>query len=72
VSNLQDFCDYVFSFYGATGLYPMDATMDMIKQATLAHIKILELQGKEFCGDSVDREYVRELLISKYRLSFPS
>ena len=72
MSNLQDFYDYVFSFYGAAGLYPMGATMDMIKQATLAHIKILELQGKEFCGDSVDREYVRELLIFKYRLSFPS
>ena len=71
MSNLQDFYDYVLSFYGDGGLYPMSATLDLIEQATLTHIKILELKGNEFCGDSVDRECVRDLLISKYKLSFP-
>ena len=44
----------------------------LIEQATLTHIQILELKGSEFCGDSVDRECVRDLLISKYKLSFPN
>ena len=69
MSNLQDFYDYVLSFYGAGGLYPMNATLDLIEQATLTHLKILELKGNEFCGDSIDRECVRDLLISKYKLS---
>ena len=72
MTDLQEFYDYVFSFYGAGGLYPMSATLDLIEQATLTHIKILELKGNEFCGDSVDRECVRDLLISKYKLSFPN
>jgi len=46
--------------------------LDLIEQATLTHIQILELKGNEFCGDSVDRECVRDLLISKYKLSFPN
>jgi hypothetical protein len=71
MSNLQEFYDYVLSFYGADGLYPMDATLKLIKQATSTHIKILKLKGDEFCGDSIDRECVRDLLISKYKLSFP-
>ena len=72
MTNLQEFYDYVLSFYGADGLYPMNATLKLIKQATLTHIQILELKGNEFCGDSVDRECVRDLLISKYKLSFPN
>ncbi len=72
MSNLQEFYDYVLSFYGADGLYPMHATLKLIKQATSTHIKILKLKGNEFCGDSIDRECVRDLLISKYKLSFPN
>lgn len=72
MSNLQEFYDYVFSFYGDGGLYPMNATLDLIEKATLTHLQILELQGNQFCGDSIDRECVRDLLISKYKLSFPN
>lgn len=72
MTNLQEFYNYVLSFYGAGGLYPMSATLDLIEQATLTHIQILELKGSEFCGDSIDRECVRDLLISKYKLSFPN
>jgi hypothetical protein len=72
MTNLQEFYDYVLSFYGADGLYPMGATLRVIKQATSTHIKILKLKGDEFCGDSIDRECVRDLLISKYALTFPT
>lgn len=68
---MTDFYDYVLRFYGADGLYPMGATLKLIKQATSTHIKILKLKGEEFCGDSIDRECVRDLLISKYNLEFP-
>lgn len=68
---MTDFYDYVLSFYGANGIYPMGATTELIKQATSTHIKILKLKGEEFCGDSIDRECVRDLLISKYNLKFP-
>jgi hypothetical protein len=68
---MTDFYDYVLSFYGADGIYPMAATLKLIKQATSTHIKILKLKGEEFCGDSIDRECVRDLLISKYNLKFP-
>jgi hypothetical protein len=69
MTDLQEFYDYVLSFYGPDGLYPMGATLKLIKQATSTHIKILKLKGSEFAGDSIDREFVRDLLISKYKLS---
>jgi hypothetical protein len=50
----------------------MGATLKLIKQATSTHLKILKLKNEEFCGDSFDRERVGELLISKYKLSFPN
>jgi hypothetical protein len=68
---MTDFYDYVLSFYGADGLYPMGATLKLIKQATSTHIKILKLKGEKFCGDSFDRERVGELLITKYNLRHP-
>ena len=71
MTDLQKFHDYVLSFYGDDGLYPMGATPKLIKQATSTHLKILKLKGDEFAGDSIDRECVRDLLISKYNLVFP-
>jgi len=68
---MTDFYDYVLSFYGADGLYPMSATLPLIQQATNDIIQILQIKNEEFCGDSIDRELVRDLLISKYNLVFP-
>jgi hypothetical protein len=63
MSNLQEFYNYVLSFYGAGGLYPMSATLDLIAHKQLSHtFQILELKGSEFCGDSVDRECVRDFV----------
>jgi hypothetical protein len=71
MSNLQEFYDYVLSFYGADGLYPMGATFAQVKRATSLYVMGLKVGAQEFCGDSIDRECVRDLLISKYGLSFP-
>jgi hypothetical protein len=67
---MTDFYDYVLSFYGPDGIYPLTPSpnLTVIKSATNDLIRILEIKGQEFCGDSVDRELVRDLLIEKYKL----
>jgi hypothetical protein len=66
--QLDEFVDYVFSFYGEGGIYPMGANRTVVRNATNDIIKIARIKGEEFCGDSIDRELVRDLLISKYNL----
>jgi hypothetical protein len=65
---INDFVDYVMSFYGSDGIYPMGANRTVVRKATNDIIKIARIKGEEFCGDSIDRELVRDLLISKYNL----
>ena len=71
-TEMTEFYDYVLSFYGSGGIYPMGATLELIEKATNDLIQILNIKGQEFCGDSVDRELVRDLLIDKYKLQFPN
>ena len=68
---INDFVDYTLSFYGTDGIYPMGANRTVVRNATNDIIKIIEIKGEECCGDSIDRELVRDLLISKYNLKFP-
>ncbi len=68
---MTEFYDYVLSFYGNDGIYPMGANLTVVRKATQDLIRILKIQGQEFAGDSIDRELVRDLLISKYNLKFP-
>jgi len=65
---INDFVDYVMSFYGSDGIYPMGANRTVVRNATNDIMKIARIKGEEFCGDSIDRELVRDLLISKYNL----
>ena len=65
---MTEFYDYVLSFYGPEGIYPMGANRTVIRKATNDIIKIARIKGEKFCGDSIDRELVRDLLISKYNL----
>ena len=65
---MNEFYDYVLSFYGKDGIYAMNATLTQVKNATATHKKILKLKGEQFAGDSIDRECVRDLLMSKYQL----
>jgi hypothetical protein len=71
-TEMTEFYDYVLSFYGKDGIYPMGATLTVVRKATKDLIRILKIKGQEFCGDSVDRELVRDLLIDKYKLQFPN
>lgn len=66
---MTEFYDYVLSFYGPDGIYPMDANLTLVQKATNDLLQILQIKDQEFCGDSVDRELVRDLLIDKYKLT---
>jgi hypothetical protein len=58
------FVDYVKSFYGPGGIYDMGATDDMIIDAAFKYMR----SGADFCGDSFDRENVRDIMISEFGL----
>ena len=66
---MTEFYDYVLSFYGPDGIYPMGATLELVKKATSFYVKCLKVGGQEFCGDSIDREHIRDILIDKYKLT---
>lgn len=60
------FIDYVLSFYGPDGIYPMGATNEMIIDAT---IEYLTTPGTKWCGgDSFDREMVGIIMIKRFGL----
>jgi hypothetical protein len=68
--DCEVFASYVHSFYGKNGMYDLDATPVQIDDCIERYLKILKLQNKEneFCGDSIDRENIRDLLVSVYNL----
>lgn len=66
--KLNQFYDYMFEFYGQNGIYDMSATKDQIMEATA---KYLKMSDTDFCGDSFDRETVRDIMIRDYGLKFP-
>ena len=61
------FVDYVYSFYGRDGVYPLGVTREQISASTMRYISMLE--PDEFCGDSIDRERVRDIMIDDFDLS---
>jgi hypothetical protein len=70
-STLSEFHRYVFSFYGRGGVYPMGATLKQIVSATAILIARFTATNRDFVGDSMDRELVRDILIKEYGLQFP-
>jgi len=63
--ELKVFANYVYSFYGAGGVYDLGASMEEIKMA----IRFLQSKagavyrcGSPVIGDSLDREHVRMIL----------
>lgn len=65
-NDYTEFIDYVFSFYGPNGLYPLGVNKGEIKSACLSYMLLLENGKHEGIkwggGDTVDRERVRELI----------
>ena len=83
MSNFQEFIDYVFSFYGEGGLYPLNVTKEQIALATLKYLDncaFYDQQDKPWTsdykvmkwgdGDSLDRERVRDELIDMYQIDW--
>lgn len=67
MNKFGKFIDYVHSFYGPDGVYPLGVTKDMITESTLSYVN--QLEPGEFCGDSIDREKVRDIMIDDFDLS---
>ena len=67
--DINHFIDYVMSFYGADGIYPIQGiNRTLARKATNDVMRIAKIKDQSFCGDSYDREQVRDLLIDKYKL----
>jgi hypothetical protein len=74
VSDVADFLVYVQDFYGPGGIYDMGATPTQIIEATKQYIDQVGTNPEDslsFCGDSLDREKVRDIMINKFGLKFP-
>lgn len=58
---MNEFVEYVASFYSEGGIYDIKATKEEIVKAT--KIRML-FTGMPFDGDSVDRELVRNVILT--------
>ena len=75
--TMDDFTDYVWSFYGsdADALYPIKGlTRKMIAEASFLYLQMCTYPAfPEYTwgdGDSLDREHVRDILLEKFNLSW--
>lgn len=82
MTPIEEFVDYVDSFYGTTDpIYPMMSQqtkqplckMD-IRRATENYLVMCLDENEKLCtwgdGDSLDRERVRDILIEEYNYKF--
>ncbi len=58
---MNEFVDYVLSFYGDEGTWDFKATRDEVLFAT--GIRIGRYKNVPFDGDSIDREKVRDIIL---------
>ena len=67
--ELNEFVDYCLSFYGEVGMYKdffdTPVTESRIVEATFIHLNHLIEDGREFEGDTLDRECVRDIMVGK-------
>ena len=65
---MSNFTKYMLEFYrsGPDAIYPYGFTAEQINLATqLYKTRLSEnYPGQEFCGDSVDRERVRDIILN--------
>ena len=65
----SNFISYVDSFYNAkSGIYPINGMTD--KMVLNAVKKYIATNAKSFCGDSLDRERVRDIILADNNLVF--
>jgi hypothetical protein len=60
-TNLEQFYRYCADFYGPGGIYDSGFTRELIETATQRYRSRLTA-GREFYGDTVDRESVRDII----------
>ena len=61
---MNDFIEYVMSFYGPEGIYEMNATREEVEDALAIRLKNTEI---EFAADSYDRELIRDIILDNLR-----
>jgi hypothetical protein len=64
------FTQYMLDFYGPDGVYPLGFTSTQIGFATQLY-KCRLADGQEFCGDSIDREAVRDIILAAREETVP-
>lgn len=57
------FIDYCMRFYGPDGLYDRNFNTTEIRLALDILKRRLDAKGSEFCADSVDREFIRDIIL---------
>ena len=66
---LVEFITYVDDFYNEkSGIYPINGMTD--KMVLNAVKKYIATNAKSFCGDSLDRERVRDIILADNNLIF--
>ena len=70
---MQGFIDYVMGFYGPDSeVYPeMGFNELQVQLATAVYLSRLEAKGQEFCGDTIDRENVRDIILEARQSVLP-
>ena len=63
MNTKMDFIDYVLGFYGKGGIYDFGASREMVLDATIKRIE--RNPHIPFEGDSLDREWVRDIMIEE-------
>lgn len=66
---IEDFVDYAFDFYGVEGIYPLGFTKKQIRFAAHLYVTCLNVNDEEFCGDTIDRERVRDIILATAKIS---
>jgi hypothetical protein len=61
---MNDFIEYVMSFYGPEGIYDMNATREEVEDALVIRLENAEI---EFAADSFDRELIRDIILDNLR-----
>jgi hypothetical protein len=60
--NQVAFINYMMDFYGPRGVYPQ---LDFTATEVMAALRIYLRTNPEFCGDSIDRERVRDIVLEQ-------
>lgn len=66
--ELQVFADYCAKFYGTFGIHSQDLKGGFTYDAIKAAAALVMETSNHFEGDSIDREYVRDILLTARRV----